>query len=340
MIVSRSDNIDTKKVNLGQFNTKKSVWLMPQVENFIRGSGCKYGLDPFAGAGDLINIMPKLGLKNNIGLDIDSSLGWKINDSLIDIPYYKDTIVITNPPYLAKNSAKEKGLDAYEYFNYNGFVDLYQLAINTVINTYDFSVFIIPETFVSTMDFNTRINSITILEENPFEDTDVPVCVACFHDLIDIFNPQYDIYKNNSYIFDNEDLQYEVDKLNGRRVFDIEFNNPNGNVGLRAIDGIDPKDRIRFCSPDELGYDLDNIKVSSRAISVLNVDLTYSNIGVGELITAANKNLEQLRENTHDVILSPFKNNNREGRRRRRLDYKLARKILNFSGKALTNGKR
>jgi len=333
-------DIPTKKVNLGQFNTKKSVWLRPQIEHFIKDSGCKFGLDPFAGAGDLINLMPSLGLKNNIGLDIDPTLGWRVNDSLVDVPHYEDTIVITNPPYLAKNSAKEKGLDAYSYFEYNGFVDLYQLAINTIINTYDFSVFIIPETFVSTMDFNARIHSITVLEENPFEDTDVPVCVACFHDLTDIFNPQYDIYKNNDYIFDNEDLQYEVDKLNVRSFLEIEFNNPNGNIGLRAIDGTDPKDRIRFCKPNELGYDLDSIKVSSRAISVLNVKLTYTKIEIDNLIDKANETLEQLRENTHDIVLSPFKNNNKEGRRRRRLDYKLARKILNFSGRALTNGKR
>lgn len=340
MIVKRNDKISNKKINLGQFNTKKTVWLRPHIQRFIEGSGCQYGLDPFAGAGDLVNLMPDLGLINNIGLDIDPLLGWQINDSLIDIPYFKNTIVITNPPYLAKNSAKEKGLDAYNYFGGNGFVDLYQLAINTVLNTYGFSVFIIPETFVSTMEFSSRIDSVTILEDNPFEDTDVPVCVVCFNENIDLFKPQYNIYKNDSFIFNNGDLYYEVDKLNCRAFLTIEFNNPNGNIGLRAIDGINPKDRIRFCRPDELGYDLDNIKTSSRAISVLNVDLAHSTIQVDELIVEANKALEQLRENTHDVILSPFKNNNKEGRRRRRLDYKLARKILNFAGKVLTNVKR
>lgn len=340
MIVKRRDVIDLKKVNLGQFNTKKSVWLRPQVKSFIEDSGCRYGLDPFAGAGDLIDLMPALGLRNNIGLDIDESLGWEYNDSLIDVPYLQDTIVITNPPYLAKNSANEKGLDAYKYFENNNFVDLYQIAVNNIVNIYDFSVFIIPETFVSTMLFDVRINNVTILEENPFEDTDVPVCVVCFHDLIDLFSPQYDIYKNDSYIFDNEDLRYEVDALNGRQVLDINFNDPNGNMGLRAIDGTNPKDRIRFCHPEELGYDLDNIKVSSRAISVLNVELTHTTIGIDDLIEKSNEVLEQLRENTHDVILSPFKNNNKVGRRRRRLDYKLARKIINFSGKALTSSKR
>ncbi|MEE2624685.1 MAG: hypothetical protein VYD50_00345, partial [Candidatus Thermoplasmatota archaeon] len=42
-----------------------------------------------------------------------------------------------------------------------------------------------------------------------------------------------------------------------------------------------------------------------------------------------------VRRNSHDVALSGFKGNNKEGKRRRRLDYELARGILE---RALSEG--
>jgi len=47
-----------------------------------------------------------------------------------------------------------------------------------------------------------------------------------------------------------------------------------------------------------------------------------------EIIKKANKILEELRRETKDVVFAPFKNNNKLGIRRRRLDFGIARKIL------------
>ena len=47
------EKADTKKVILGQFFTKESIWLKKQVKDFILCSGCTVAYDPFAGAGDL-----------------------------------------------------------------------------------------------------------------------------------------------------------------------------------------------------------------------------------------------------------------------------------------------
>jgi len=192
-----------KKQNLGQFNTKNDVWLRPHIKEFIADSGCKNIMDPYAGAGDLLFAVNDLPWENVYGYDIDPIFEWPINDGLRDVPEHEDTIVVTNPPYLAKNSAKRNNFPAYEYFNDNDYEDLYQLAIHRVLARYKKSVFIIPETYFQNGIFTSYLHSHTIIEENPFTDTDCPVCVACFYttnDFMAIAGNNYKIYKNRMVI--------------------------------------------------------------------------------------------------------------------------------------------
>jgi len=323
-----------KKIDLGQFNTKLDVWLKPQVEAFIRMSQYSNGLDPFAGDGDLVKVMSNLGLNKIRGLDIDSNLDWEINDSLVDVPYYENTIVITNPPYYARVSASRKKSPCLKYFENGGFADLYQIAIARVLEKYDDAVFIIPETYFLTagMFFKEDLCLITVLEDNPFYDTDCPVCVACFQKGKLFQQPFYDIYKNDKFLFNSEQLETILSRYNSEiGLLKVVFNDPNGNIGLRGVDGTNPNERIKFCLPEELNYNVDKIKVSSRAITILNVKGDFDRI---DLIEKANFYLNELREDTKDVIFAPFKGNNKPGKRRRRLDFHWARKLLN---KALTN---
>ena len=50
-----------------------------------------------------------------------------------------------------------------------------------------------------------------------------------------------------------------------------------------------------------------------------------------KLVQDSNKRLNKIRKKTKDLILSPFKGNNKSGNRRRRLDYRLARGIIEKS---------
>jgi hypothetical protein len=324
-----------KKIDLGQFNTKQDVWLKPQVEAFIRMSQYKNGLDPFAGDGDLIRVMKTLDLNTVRGLDIDPNLDWEINDGLMDIPYYENTLVVTNPPYYARVSASRKNSSCLKYFDGNSFADLYQIAIGKVLEKYKEAVFIIPETYflTDTMFFKEDLCSITVLEDNPFYDTDCPICVACFQKG-ELFQPPfYDIFKNDEFLFNSGYLEEIIRCYRPHtEVLHISFNDPNGNIGLRGVDGTDPDDRIKFCLPAELNYDLNKIKVSSRAITILNVQGDFDRMN---LIEEANLYLNTLREVTQDVIFAPFKGNNKVGKRRRRLDFYWARRLLNL---AITNG--
>jgi len=48
-----------------------------------------------------------------------------------------------------------------------------------------------------------------------------------------------------------------------------------------------------------------------------------------ETIAEANRIIDDYRGKTKDVFLTAFMGNTKDGKRRRRLDYKLARKIFN-----------
>lgn len=176
-----------KKKDLGQYFTQSSVWLKPQIQDFIISSGVSSVLDPFCGQGDLLKVAEDLGFINCIGYDIDASLNWEINDSL---NYIKETdaLILTNPPYLAKNSAKRRKSPSYKYFEGNTYSDLYLIAIDRILNSAEKAVAIIPESFLQTGLFHDRLHSITVIEDNPFSDTECPICVACFDEKIKSLN--------------------------------------------------------------------------------------------------------------------------------------------------------
>ena len=54
-------------------------------------------------------------------------------------------------------------------------------------------------------------------------------------------------------------------------------------------------------------------------------------------LSGKSRRLQRIRKKTKDLILSPFKGNNKSGNRRRRLDYKLARGIIEQSLDSFSN---
>jgi hypothetical protein len=122
---------DAHKVKNGSFYTVGRSWLAPQVKDFILSLPCSTALDPFAGNGDLLNAVQEFGIKHVKGYDI-TGLKWKVNDSLENIPSHNDCFIITNPPFLAKHSAKRKGVFSKvgHYYRTSGRDDLYQIALD------------------------------------------------------------------------------------------------------------------------------------------------------------------------------------------------------------------
>lgn len=316
---------NSNKIKLGQFFTKKDVWLKPQITDFIKKSKCTVAYDPFAGAGDLLNAVKMFRFKKYIGLDIDKNLKWIFNDSLISVPQIPNAIIITNPPYLAKQSASRKKMDLSLYFNQSAYTDLYLIALEKILAAQKIAVAIIPETFINS-NFMRKdlLHSITILEENPFTDTENPVCVVCFDGISKTLD-KVKIYKNEIYVNDLETINRI--RISPENNVKITFNDLNGWLGLRAIDSTNDKTFINFDFKKNFKYDwAKRIKTSSRHLTLINMDLPEQQKPL--LIEKANNLIYTIREQSQDILLTPFKGNTKNGKRRRRLDFKLARAIL------------
>ncbi len=322
-------NVDVKekkhKTKLGQFFTKKDVWLRQHIKDFIINSKTKIVYDPFAGNGDLLSVVKNFGYEKTIGLDIDKKLNWKINDSLVNIPHIDNAIIITNPPYIAKQSATRHRINLKKYYNSTIYDDIYLLALDKMLEAQNYVVAIIPESFINSIyKQKNKLYSITILEENPFEDTENPVCVACFDGDEKPFE-KIKIYKEDKYI--NNLAYFENLRLEPKNDINISFNDKKGWLALRATDSSNGQDVIHFCLKKDMDYDFENnIKVSSRHISLLNIDIKTKDRE--KFINESNKIIAELRDNTSDIIFTPFKGNTKFGKRRRRLDFRLARAIL------------
>lgn len=314
-----------KKVALGQFFTKKNLWLKRQIRDFIKSSNMSIAYDPFAGAGDLLTVASNLGFRITRGLDIDENLLWDINDSLKEIPHCNDSIIITNPPYIAKQSASRKNIDLSEYFNGSVYDDIYLIALDKMLEAQNYIVAIIPESFInSNYKQKNLVHSITILEENPFEDTENPVCVVCFDGKKKSFD-EIKVFSGDKYL--NTLAYFENLRLEPKNIVKISFNDKKGWLAMRATDSSNGIDLIHFSLKKDMDYDWEkNIRVSSRHISLLNIDIEESERN--NFISIANNIINDLRKESLDVIFTPFKGNTKFGKRRRRLDFRMARAIL------------
>lgn len=322
-------NMDgNNKKKLGQYFTKKDLWLKSHIIEFINNSNCSIAYDPFAGNGDLLKLSLEYGIENIKGLDIDEKLNWELNDSLKNIPSIDNAIIITNPPYLTKYSASRKKIDIdNNYFKEH--TDLYQLAIDKMLLAQDYVVAIVPETYINSKYFEknlSRVYSVTILTENPFDDTENPVCVVCF-DNVKKNPPEVKVYIDDEFL--NVYSYFKKFKLTPKNNYSIRFNVQNGKLALRAVDLTTDDKKIRFYEKDELNYDLSKIGVSSRLVTI--IDLDCSDIDIKELVFECNRLLEDYRLKTKDITLSPFKGNTKDGKRRRRLDYRTARCIIEMA---------
>ena len=336
MLVSKAGNktvdIDISKVSLGSFYTTKSAWLASEVRSFLEKALAESKgllLDPFAGDGHLLEAIksdPVLGpqVKQATGFDIQGDL-FPLNDSLLNIPNPQRAVIVTNPPYLANHSAKRKGVDQLveKYFAGSTQKNLYRIALEKALESADYVVAIIPETFLLSTFPKHRLELAVVIQDSLFGDTDAPALVACFTK-----EPCADahIFTGNQSIGTLSEILALRESTAPKHT--IVFNDRNGRIGLRAVDGSDGRTPIAFVAAKDFGYPSDSVATSSRLMTYLEVP-GVADKDIPELISKANTLLALIRKRSGDLVLAPFKGNNKAGKRRRRLDYALARRILN-----------
>ena len=265
-------------------------------------------LEPFAGANNLINMLQDMGLCNDfISFDIEpKSSNVKHRNTLTDFPKNYN-VCITNPPYLAQNSAKRRGL-IYHQTRHD---DLYKYALELCLKNCKDVAAIIPASFLNANIFRHRLSHYILLNTKMFDDTDCPVCLALFNESAE----DVKIYDEH-YIGLLSELEKKIPQ--GKDI-DMKFNSPIGNLGLIAIDNT-KEASIKFIK----GEDISASKVSNSSRSITRIKLNCSS----NIIDKLNARLLQFREETNDIFLTPFKGLRKDNKYRRRLDYALARRLI------------
>lgn len=124
------------------------------------------------------------------------------------------------------------------------------------------------------------------------------------------------VYSDHAYIGTLSEIQRHRPPISGRK--DIVFNDPEGNLGLIALDNT-REASIRFCPVEELRhYPVSN---KCRHITKLYVPWRVS-------IAACNNVINNFREKTRDVLMTCYRGIRKDGMYRRRLDWNLARDVL------------
>ena len=321
--------MDEKRAS-GRYYTRGNPFQLEPFQTWSEASNLEQqvALEPFAGAKDIPQLIDAAHLQCWDWAFFDIKPGAKgivQRDTLAEFPTGFD-VCITNPPWLARNSATRRGLPFPEATQHD---DLYKYALEQCLTHCGWVAAIIPEAFIRSGLFLERLQDFISLvpqtqgttdQESKtrdtsymFEDTEHPVGLALFApDAISDVR----IWRNNQFLGGMNELRRHLPRSSINR--SIVFNDPNGNLGLIAIDNT-VSASIHFCPPEELGdYP---IRVHCRSITKIGVPWRVD-------IEVLNARLKTIREKTHDVFLTAFKGIRRDGYYRRRLDWALARTIV------------
>lgn len=333
-----------KKKALGQYFTVNNPFHLSVFKEWfclIPDDDKKIIVEPFAGANNIVKMVNEFLDENNYRetkwccYDIDTSHvsivpGCKIEnrDTLKSFPQ-GFSVAITNPPYLAKNSATRSKLD----FPDTDYDDLYKYCLSVLLRNLDYVAAIIPESFITCDLFRERLYAVSSLTCNMFVDTECPVCLSLFvpektkvENSLEITD--YKIYQMDTYIGNSLSILQESSLILSPSDSDNsviwKFNDKSGNIGIKCIDNTKNPSIYFLC-----GDMVDSKKVSSSSRSLTLVSGLPSDVDLELFVDDCNKLLNMYRQTTHDIYLTSFKGLRADGKYRRRLDFNTARKILN-----------
>ena len=224
-------------------------------------------------------------------------------------------VCITNPPYLAKNSATRRGLN-YPECDYD---NLYKHCLKLMLDSCQYVAAIIPDSFIQSGLFTDRLYGVISIPEKVFADTDYPVCLALFTPDI---SEDLNIWCGDSFIGTFQELsKYSLEEYNDSRWV---FNDADGCIGVVCADGKNSK--IRFVKGESIDTE---VKGSSRFL--VRVSGLPDNIDIDDFILKCNSTLEQYRYNTKNVFLNSFKGLRYDGSYRKRIPFTVVRSILTYT---------
>lgn len=319
--IEASDDKRTK----GQFFTLESPFAHPAFEDWASQFDSNLTvLEPYAGANNLIWMLRDIGMASKYAsFDVDpQEKSVQLRDTIADFPSgYK--VCVTNPPYLAKNSAKRRGIKMPDMGEYD---NLWKFATALCLEHTDYVAAIIPESFITSGLFRNRLQSIISITSKMFDDTDQPVCLA-------LWGPEssddFQVWRGLKNLGYYKAIAAKIEKLlqvDAKTVKDIQiiFNDPNGALGLIATDSTSGPG-IKFVRGESI--ESSKIKVSSRHSTRITIK-NSGNIDLDKLILVLNRIVDIYRKMSEDVFLTSFRGMRKDDKFRRRIDWDTARKII------------
>ena len=321
------------KRELGQYYTiqnpfkhllfKKWMNLIP-VKNKI--------IEPFAGSNNIVKLVKESGYNyvwdcfdiEPPNDNVTPEYTVKQKDTLKDFPIGYN-VCITNPPYLGKSSAKRRKIN-YPWEE----DDLYKVCLSVMLKHCDYVAAIIPESFITADIHTDRLFGVVSLNCNMFDDTDCPVCLAMF---VPYKVDNTEMWTTEEYLGTLQELKnYPLTACTKGNMW--VFNDKNGSIGVKTVDS-QIKPDCEFFYGEKINPE--NIKVSSRAFT--RISGLPKNYNLNEFLNECNIILKKYRYDTKDVLMTSFKGLRKDGKYRRRLDFRTVRCILNRALKTIEDRK-
>jgi len=352
------------KRQLGQFYTTNFDYILENID--IENFKDRIFIEPFAGNNDLIKWIEKKQDVKIQKFDIDPKDDDTIKqNTLLNPPNYMNKVVITNPPYLAKNKSKS-GNNKILFEKYNQ-SDLYRIFIYQLIQGKCYGgVIIIPLNFFSSLrkqDIKLRsyflqkydINQLNIFEERVFSDTSYTVCSFKFirsdtekkskkvkttfypkneHEIL-LFEDKNDyLIGGDIYKFGEKEKKYFlIDRLTKSN----KINYITTNIFADLLDSGTDNGRIKlkYKKKQYIGNQSDRVFATIIIKPLRDIDKYQKFLSIKEnqikIIDEFNKILNKYREKYHSLFLSNYReSSNGNGRKRCSfgLCYGLIRHIL------------
>ena len=300
---------------LGQYyTTNYNPFALEPFADWAGRAGLSDVLEPFAGANHIVEMLREAGWGRIRATSYDVRPGHAAVEQRDTIGSFPEghRNCVSNPPWLGRSSAARRRL-AYPRTRYD---DLYKHCLGLALEHCENVAFLVPASFLHSGLFRERLHSVAFLHRLAFDGTENPTCLAMFH-----AGRAADtaVWHDGERVGMLGDLEEMLPPRPGPAAARLRFNDPRGRLGLMAVDDTRGPS-IRFCRGADLPH---AILRSSRSVTRIGgIDADDRTIG------RLNRRLAEFREATHDVFLTPFKGLRGDGAYRRRLDYRLARRLI------------
>lgn len=329
------------KTNLKQFFTHGYEVLRPFLNAYPMDAD--WAVDPFAGAGHLLKLVSDF---KTFAVDVDADVSPDlVCNSFDSIPKLRSCFVITNPPYSHRHVLQRQDVDSYEMVVAAGYTDLYEYAVRRVIDQLGFPpIFaVVPENFIASRTTVLRgelcghIKAVQIHTRSTCEDTSQPtVMVHLVPESIEHADLWVDGLFKATVTIGPDGFRPNLPASPNRVDFGMKSGQLDSHLDtgilLQATDGGSDRNRIKLMRVCErfAGEKRFRSKPSDRAYIQVVPHFRMDEAQIAALIREFNEWVDDWRDSTHGLGLTSFRSNTGGGFRRKRLDFKLARNVINW----------